>query len=200
MGRTKLTPKDAMKQHHYQNIIELILSVNSMGRKITFAHLKYALVKNATSKMTKKQIQNLDKVFKYPKPVKATLLNGRTVKWNTLLDAMTTQEIITESKKFKRSSNLWNFKDNLIKLGLIEEKKKGKKQYLYLTTKGFIYVVNRTYTVTSIESFINTIINSTDFNNIQDVKECRSILNSLHDDIFKSIRRIVLEYKLDYPV
>jgi hypothetical protein len=64
----------------------------------------------------------------------------------------------------------------------------------YYTFKPSPKTAKRTWTISRFDDFMNTIIDATDFNNSKDVKECRDILNSLQDDVVKSIHRIISEH------
>jgi hypothetical protein len=140
-------------KNKYRCILFLIAWSRDLNKKITFYHLKYALVKNYGSiNIKNKRIRkNLEYFFKNP-------LSGELPKYyimlhkigeitNHELDKIISKNIIneleeygwlTEENKFNSVQNLNNYLSRIYKLGLIDIKKRNKKRYPYyvLTTFG----------------------------------------------------------------
>lgn len=132
--KRQLSIDDVLKRQHYKNILFVIEIMQIQKKKITFKHLKYALVENTTDKLTDIEKRELKDFFNFPN-----------------------EEI---KEKLKNVNELSNFLHTLLRLRLIEKGgRKRNKQYYTVTNKCIVY--RKRYIITErVEMFLDYVFNN----------------------------------------
>ena len=192
MGRKKLEEKDIFPKRHYRSILVFIMAASNPDKKITFSHLKYALVKDARQRFTTKERKSKEDFFI------ALLSEGEKTELKkkpaaTSIFDFNERLAHRTDKKFERVSNLWNFLDKLIELGFIEKKRHGKTKYYRLTRKGSLFMVE--FVINShVSKFIAGRMHNLDFSDKRQISKAHKLLTEFRKDIQQSIHRIITKY------